>query len=95
MKPFDRDDLAGGRELLALLPRLLEWDGRHLVRWASSVICGRSKILERWQKTLELLLAEATANRAPTFESLCILTIPPGVTFHGPLRLRIGIEWRD
>jgi hypothetical protein len=95
MKPFDRHDLAGGRELLALLPRLLEWEGRHLVRWASSVICGHSKMLERRQKTLELLLAEATANCASTFESLGILPVAPGVTFHGPLRLRIGIEWRD
>ena len=95
MKPFDRSDLAGGRELLALLPRLLSWEGRHLVRWASSVICGHSKFLERRQKTLESLLAEATANAAPTYESLGILPVPPGVTFHGPLRLRIGTEWRD
>jgi hypothetical protein len=95
MKPFERGDLAGGRELLALLPRLLAWEGRHLVRWASSVICGHSKLLERRQKTLESLLAEATANAAPTYESLGILPVPPGVTFHGPVRLRIGAEWRD
>jgi len=95
MKPFDRGDLAGGQELLALLPRLLAWEGRHLVRWASSVICGHSKFLERRQKTLEFLLAEATANSTPTYGSLGILPVPPGVTFHGPLRLRIGTEWRD
>jgi hypothetical protein len=95
MKPFERDDLAGGRELVALLPRLLAWEGRHLVRWASSLICGHSKFLERRQKTIESLLAEATAGRAPTYESLGILPVPPGVTFHGPLRLRIGSEWRD
>jgi hypothetical protein len=95
MKPFDRADLTGGRDLLALLPRLLSWEGRHLVRWASSVICGHSKFLERRQKTLESLLAEATANAAPTYETLGILPVPPGVTFHGPLRLRIGTEWRD
>jgi DNA topoisomerase VI subunit A len=34
-------------------------------------------------------------NTAPTYESLGILPVPPGVTFHGPLRLRIGTEWRD
>lgn len=95
MKPFERGDLSGGRELLALLPRLLAWEGRHLVRWASSVICGHSKFLERRQKTIESLLAEATAGSAPTYESLGILPVPPGVTFHGPLRLRIGSEWRD
>ena len=95
MKPFERNDLAGGQALLALLPRLLAWEGRHLVRWASSVICGHSKFLERRQKPLESLLAEATANAAPTYESLGILPMPPGVTFHGPLRLRIGTEWRD
>lgn len=95
MKPFDRKDIAGGRELLALLPRLLAWEGRNLVRWVSSVICEQSKFLERRQKTLELLLADASANLAPTFESLGILPVPPGVMFHGPLRLRIGSEWRD
>jgi len=95
MKPFDREALAEGRELLALLPPLLAWEGRHLVRWASSVLCGRSKFLEQRQRTIEALLAEATAGQAPTYESLGILPVPPGVTFHGPLRLRIGDEWRD
>lgn len=95
MKPFEREEHTGGRELLAFLPRLLAWEGRHLVRWASSLICGHSKFLERRQKTIEALLAEATAGSAPTYESLGILPVPPGVTFHGPLRLRIGSEWRD
>ena len=95
MKPFDRADLASGRDLIALLPRLLAWEGRHLVRWASSVICGHSKVLERRQKTLESLLAEATANAVPTYQSLGILPVPPGLTFHGPLQLRMGAEWCD
>jgi hypothetical protein len=95
MKPFERNDFVGGRELLTLLPRLLAWDGRHLVRWASSILCGQSKFLERRQRTIESLLAEATAGIAPSYESLGILPVPPGVTFHGPLRLRIGNEWRD
>jgi len=95
MKPFDRNDLVGGRELLALLPRLLTWDGCHLVRWVSSIVCGDSKFLERRQKTIELLLAEATGRHAETYESLGILPVPPSVTFHGSLRLQIGSEWRD
>ena len=95
MKPFERGDIEGGRILLTLLPKLLAWEGRHLVRWASSVILGNSKFLERRQKTIEALLAEATDGLAPTYESLGILPVPPGVTFHGPLRLRIGSEWRD
>lgn len=95
MKPFDREDLEGSRTLLLLLPRLLAWEGRHLVRWASRVICGHSKTLEKRQRTLESLIAEATAGAAPTFESLGILPVPAGVTFHGPLRLQIGGEWRD
>lgn len=95
MKPFDRADLPGGRELLALIPRLLAWEGRHLVRWASSVICRDSKLLERRQKSLEFLLAEATGNAVPTYESLGILPVPSGITFHGPLRLKIGAAWED
>lgn len=95
MRPFDRDDLPAGRALLSLLPRLLAWEGRHLVRWASSLLCGDSKLLERRQRTLEALLAEATAGTFPSYLSLGILPVPPDVTFHGPLRLRIGEEWHD
>jgi hypothetical protein len=72
----------------------MAWEGRHLIRWASSMLCGNSKYLEE-HPGLQALLAEATGGRAPTYESLGILPVPPGVTFHGPLRLRIGEQWRD
>lgn len=95
MKPFERNDLAGGRQWLLLIPPLLAWEGRHLVRWASSLLCGDSKWLERRQKTMETLLAAVTDGSAPTYESLGILPVPPGVTFHGPIRIRLGQEWHD
>jgi hypothetical protein len=94
MKPFNRREIEDGRETLLLLTRLLAWEGRHLIRWASSILCGNSKYLEE-HPGLQVLLAEVTANRAPTYESLGILPVPPGVKFHGPIRLRIGGEWRD
>jgi hypothetical protein len=95
MKPFDFGDLPGGSEMVGIINRLLAWEGRHLVRWASSLICGNSKTLERRQRTYEGLLAEASGGLAPTYESLGILPVPSGVTFHGPLELRVGNEWRD
>lgn len=98
MEPFKRKKISEGRELLNVLIKLMHWkdrDDRHLVRWVSSLVCGDSKALERRQKTLEMLLADATRGTAPTFKSLGILPVPPDVTFHGPLRLLVGGEWRD
>jgi hypothetical protein len=95
MKPFKREDAAGGRELLLLVTRLLAWQGRHLVRWVSSILCNDSKLLERRQSVLERLLEEATESKVSSFEDLGIMAVPPGVVFHGPVRLRIGDYWRD
>jgi len=94
MKSFRRREMEAGRETLLLLTRLLAWEGRHLIRWASSILCGHSKYLEE-HPGLQALLAEVTGGRVQTYESLGILPVPPGVTFHGPLRLRIGEQWRD
>jgi Uncharacterized protein conserved in bacteria C-term(DUF2220) len=95
MKPFKRADIEDGRELLSLLSRLLAWEGRHLVRWASSVLCSDSKVLERRQQVLERLLSEATTRAISGYRDLGILPVPPDVTFHGPVRLRIEDRWRD
>src|SRR5260370_22298897 len=95
MKLLKGEDVQGGRELLAQVASLLAWEGRHLVRWVSSILCGDSKLLERRQKTLEALLAEVTAGVVSTYEDLGILAVPPDVTFHGPARMRIGDECRD
>lgn len=95
MQPFKSEDLQGGRELLTLLTRILAWEGRQLVRWVSSVLCGDSKLLERRQKTLEALLLEVTSGAVPNYEGFGILPVPSGVTFHGPLRLRFGDRWSD
>jgi hypothetical protein len=95
MKPFKREDPENGRELLLLLSRLLAWEGRHLVRWASSILCNDSKVLERRQNVLERLLSEATERAVSGYSDIGILAVPPDVTFHGPVRLRIGDNWHD
>jgi len=94
MKPFSRREIQAGRETLLLLTRVMTWEGKHLIRWVSSILCGNSKYLEE-HPGLEKLLDEATAGGAPSYESLGILPVPPGVMFHGPLRLRIGSEWHE
>jgi hypothetical protein len=95
MSPFRRHSIDDGRHLLLLLVRLLCWEGTHLVRWVSSLLCGDSKLLERRQSTLQRLLSETTEGKISRFAQLGILPVPPDVTFHGPIRLRINHSWRD
>ncbi|MGH7953432.1 MAG: hypothetical protein ACREFE_16175, partial [Limisphaerales bacterium] len=45
--PFDRDPTTANTEMLALLPKLLAWEGESLVRFASCVLCNNSKQLEQ------------------------------------------------
>lgn len=93
LRPFKREEIEQGRELLALAVRLLSWEGEQLIRWVSSVLCRDSKRLERQQNQLELLLNRSTRGRISSFVDLGILPLDPDVTFHGPLRLKIDGAW--
>lgn len=95
MRPFSRDELVSGVELLQLTARLLAWEGEHLIRWVSSMLCNDSKQLERQQVSLERILSLATGGKITTLAELGILPVDPNVTFHGPLELCLDGCWHD
>ncbi len=87
VKPFSRDDLDGSRELLTLLIKLLHWQGESLIRFASCLLCGDSKHLEKHQANLETCLRQISNSRITKFEDIGLLEEPRQVWVHGALRL--------
>jgi len=85
--PFTRDDLSGDRELLTIIPRVLDWQGESLLRFASCIICRDSKKLEQLRPRLESALRQITAGRIQSLEELGLLEKPRRVFIRGPLRL--------
>ncbi|MCE9611079.1 MAG: hypothetical protein K8R23_12865 [Chthoniobacter sp.] len=92
MEPFGMAQLARGRRMLEFIARLLAWEGRRLVRYASYELTADSKRLEKWQGSLEQLLAEATCGAVRDFESHGLLPMPRVATLHGPLRVWSGVN---
>lgn len=90
MEPFLVTQMARGKQMLESTARLLAWEGRRLVRYASYEITGDSKRLERWQGSLEMLLDESTGGAVRDFESHGLLPMPRLATLHGPLRIWKG-----
>lgn len=106
--PFDREPSAANATLLALLAKLLAWQGESLVRFASCVLCGDSKILEsiaarekdgafrdKLRGKAGRLLEEITNGRIRTLDDLGILPNPRFALVHGPLKLLLDGEWLD
>ena len=92
MEPFRQHDLAEGSDLLECTRDLLAWDspsGGSLIRWVSSHLFGRSKLLETARAARETLLCEASGGRIASFERHGILAMPREARVSGPLRLRI------
>ena len=108
VEPFDRHPSADNEKLLALLPRLLAWEGESLVRFTSCVLCGDSKTLEslatsdrdgvfrdKLRGKLGRLLEAVTNGQISTLDDLNILPNPRFALVHGPLKLRLDNEWLD
>lgn len=95
MEPFRVRKHIEGEVLLEVTAKLLGWEGRNLIRWVSSHLCGDSKRLERRAGSLEQLLRESSGGRIASLESHGILPMPREARVAGPLRLRIGGEWLD
>jgi hypothetical protein len=105
--PFDAEPSPHNDELLALLPKLLSWEGESLVRFASCVLCGTSKRLEelaakgdgefsdRLRGKLGRVLEDITGGTIRTLDDLGILPNPRSVLVHGPLRLGLDGDWLD
>jgi len=108
VEPFDRNPTAENAELLTLLPKLLAWEGESLVRFASCVLCGDSKVLEslaardkdgefrdKLRGKLGRLLAGITDGQIRTLDDLEILPNPRFALAHGPLQLLLSGHWLD
>jgi len=87
VQPLERDDLALSNELLTVLPRLLAWQEKSLLRFASCVVCGDSKRLEQLQNRIESALRQLSEGTITTLEDLGITDKPRAVRLCGPLKL--------
>lgn len=108
VEPFDREPSEENARLLTLIPRLLAWEGESLVRFASCVLCGSSKILESFatkdregeyrdklRGKLGRLLEDVTGGQIHALDDLGILPNPRFALAHGPLKLQLDGEWLD
>jgi hypothetical protein len=105
---FDREPSLANDELLALIPKLLAWDGESLIRFASCVLCGSSKQLEelamlerdgefsgQLRGKLGRFLEEITGGEIRTLDDIGIISNPRSVLVHGPLKLCLDGAWLD
>jgi len=88
--PFRRKQRHRGRIQLEVVARLLAWKHPALLRTVSAQVAGSSKFLERSRATLATLLDGATGGKVRSFTDLGISDNPRSVTFHGPVRIRLG-----
>lgn len=108
VEPFDREPSEDNAKLLALIPQLLAWEGESLVRFASCVLCGNSKVLEslaaierdgeyrdKLRGKLGKILESITDGQFHALDDLGILPNPRFALVHGPLRLQLDNEWLD
>ncbi len=93
--PLCREDTAETTELLALLPRLLAWEGESLIRFVSCVLCGDSKRLGELSGKIGQILADLSHDEISGLEALGILETPRTVLLHGPVRLCRDGQWVD
>lgn len=69
LHPLDRDNVDEIREILALLPRLLAWEGESMIRFASHELCRNSKRLEQLRSKLEASLGRIADFESPSVET--------------------------
>ena len=93
--PFSRDDVQLNNELLALLPRILAWEGESLIRFASCVLCGNSKRLGELSNKAARSLSDLSNGEISSLELLGILDTPRSLLLHGPVRLCREGQWVD
>ena len=93
--PFQKRKRKRARTQLGIVAALLAWAHPALLRTVSAQLAGNSKYLERCPATLQTLLAEASGGAVSSFADLGITDNPRSVTFHGPVRVRLGGAWTD
>lgn len=74
-------------EILRTAARLLHWKGESYLRFASCVVCGNSKKLQKLQPRVEPILHQVTGGRISTLADLGITETGGGLWLHGPATL--------
>jgi len=87
VQPFDRADIPQTQAILDSLPRLLSWPGESLMRFASIVLFGESKTLEKLRARIDPCLAKITDNTIQGLADLGITDNERSFLIHGPIRL--------
>jgi hypothetical protein len=87
VQPFDRANPDSNAELALVLFRVLQWQGESLMRFASCILSGDSKSLERLQPKLNSALATLSDGRINSLEDVGIVANPRFVLLHGPVRM--------
>jgi hypothetical protein len=108
IQPFDRYPSDENAAILRLIPKLLAWEGESLVRFASCVLCGDSKTLERLapiEREGELseklcgklgrLLSDVTNGVLRSLDEVGIVPTPRFALFHGPVLLNFSAHSLD
>lgn len=88
--PFQKRKRKRARTQLGIVAALLAWPHPALLRAVSSRIAPNSKYLGCCPATLQTLLAEASGGAVRSLTDLGISDNPRSVTFHGPVRVRLG-----
>ena len=94
-QPFQKRKRKRARTQLDIVARLLAWRHPALLRTVSAHLAGNSKYFERCPATLQTLLVETSGGALNAFADLDITDNPRSVTFHGPIRVRLGGAWTD
>jgi len=95
LAPFDRDQPEQVGQILAMLPALLSWPSESHLRFASSVLCGNSKVLETLQTRVEKCLALITDGEFSELGDVGISETGRSLLVHGPVRLVFDIGELD
>ena len=85
--PFDRAKPEQTKLILDRLPKILSWQGESLMRFASVLIFGHSKLLESYRSTIEACLTRITHGEINKLSDLGILENERTFLLHGPLEL--------
>ena len=93
--PLQKRKRKRARTQLGIVAALLAWTHPALLRTVSAQLAGNSKYFESCPATLQTLLAEASGGAVLSFADLGITDNPRSVTFHGPVRVRLGGGWTD
>lgn len=89
VSPFTVKDSEHNQDLIKNITGILSWQGKSLIRYASTQLTGDSKLLEKQQKKLEASLRAITSSERSSLETFGISPPPRNVQLHGGVTLHL------